>query len=175
MELLKLEKLTNYIDELVVLLCDSVDSGASIGFLPPMSELEAKGYWMSVQENMDAHNTILLIVKNDGQVIGSVQLSLSSKSNALHRCEIEKLMVLSDFQRQGVATLLMQGAEKVAAAWQRELIVLDTRTDDNAYHLYKKLGYKEAGDIPNYAKSASGDFDSTTIFYKEISTTQEVI
>lgn len=175
MELLKLEKLTNYLDELIVLLCDCVDSGASIGFLPPMSELEAKSYWLGVQENIDAHNTIMLIVKNDGQVIGSVQISLSSKSNALHRCEVEKLMVLSDFQRQGVATMLMQGVEKVAAAWQRELVVLDTRTDDDAYHLYKKLGYNIVGNIPNYAKSASGDFDPTTIFYKEITPTQEVI
>lgn len=175
MELLKLEKLTGYLDELVELLCDCVDSGASIGFLPPMSELEAKSYWLSVQESIDAHTSLMLIVKNEGQVIGSVQISLSSKSNALHRCEVEKLMVLSDFQRQGVATMLMQGVEKVAAAWQRELIVLDTRTEDNAYHLYKKLGYSEVGTIPNYAKSASGSFDSTTIFYKEITATQEVI
>jgi len=175
MELLKLEKLTGYLDELVELLCDCVDSGASIGFLPPMSELEAQTYWLSVQDSIDAHTSLMIIVKNEGKVVGSVQISLSAKSNALHRCEVEKLMVLSSAQRQGIATMLMQGVEKVAAAWQRTLIVLDTHTDSNAFNLYKQLGYIEVGTIPEYAKSASGELTPTSIFYKTIDTTQELI
>ncbi len=131
--------------------------------------------WFSVQESIDAHTSLMLIVKDEDKIVGSVQISLSAKSDALHRCEAEKLMVLSSSQRQGIATMLMQGVEKVAAAWQRTLIVLDTHTDSNAYHLYKKLGYTEVGIIPNYAKSATGDLIPTSVFYKEIDTTQELI
>lgn len=175
MELLKLEKLNGYLDELVDLLCDCVDSGSSIGFLPPMSELEARTYWLGVQENLDNLNSLMLIVKEDGKLIGSVQINLSSKANALHRCEIDKLMVHSSAKCRGVAAMLIRGVEKVAAAWQRELIILDTCTTDHSCSLYKKLGFKEVGTIPHFTKSASGDFDSTTIFYKEVEATQELI
>lgn len=175
MELLKLEKLGAYTEELVDLLCDCVDTGASIGFLPPMSELEAKSHWISVQEAVDANASLMLIVKEDDRLLGSVQLSFSSKANALHRCEVEKLMVLSSARGRGVASMLMQGVEKVAAAWQKQLITLDTRTNDAAYHLYQKMGYTEAGIIPNFAKSASGNLKDTSIFYKEITTSQELI
>ena len=175
MELLKLEKLGAYTEELVDLLCDCVDTGASIGFLPPMSELEAKSHWISVQEAVDANASLMLIDKEDDRLLGSVQLSFSSKANALHRCEVEKLMVLSSARGRGVASMLMQGVEKVAAAWQKQLITLDTRTNDAAYHLYQKMGYTEAGIIPNFAKSASGNLKDTSIFYKEITTSQELI
>lgn len=175
MELLKLEKLGAYADGLMNLLCDCVDTGASVGFLPPMSELEARFYWTSVQEAVDANANLMLIVKDDDIILGSVQVSFSSKANALHRCEIEKLMVLSSARGTGVATMLMQGAETVAAAWQKQLITLDARTDDAAYHFYQKMGYIEAGVVPNFVKSASGNLENTSIFYKEIAPSQELI
>ncbi|OUR68443.1 GNAT family N-acetyltransferase [Marinomonas sp. 42_23_T18] len=175
MELLQLEKLGTYEDELINLLCDCVDTGASVGFLPPMSELEARFYWTSVQEAVDANASLILIAKEENVLLGSVQLSFSSKTNAQHRCEVEKLMVLSTARGTGVATMLLQGVENVAASWHKQLITLDTRTDDAAYHLYQKMGYIEAGVVPNFVKSASGNLENTSIFYKEITPSQELI
>mgnify|MGYP000212220060 CR=1 FL=1 len=174
MELLKLESLTPYLEDLVAVLLDAVDMGASIGFLPPMSETEAKMYWLKVEDELTDNSRQVLVVRENGRIVATVQIAMSPKANALHRCEVEKLMVLSSARHQGYARALMQGVERVAASMQRQLITLDTRTEDDAYYLYQKIGYTAFGCVPNYARSASGSLDSSTFFYKEIDTTHEV-
>jgi hypothetical protein len=39
------EQAESHIEQLVMLLIDAVDSGASVGFMPPLSEPEARNYW----------------------------------------------------------------------------------------------------------------------------------
>lgn len=175
MELLKLEVVSPYLDELVELLCDAVDSGASIGFLPPLSHEEAKCYWENVNEGIQGRSRILLAIREDNQLVGAVQIALSPKANALHRADVEKLIVHSQYRGRGFGKHLMQGVEKVAGSLQRHLLVLDTRHGDTAYHLYLKLGYVECGSIPGYARSASGELDATTFFYKEVDVHNELI
>ncbi|WP_340621381.1 GNAT family N-acetyltransferase [Xenorhabdus siamensis] len=51
---------------------------------------------------------------------------------------------------------------------QRSLLVLDTRTNDPASSLYRKLGFVEVGEIPNYVINSTGEFSATTYFYKLI-------
>jgi hypothetical protein len=41
------------------LLQDAVDSGASVGFLPPLGVLEARDYWCEVTAALDGGNRIL--------------------------------------------------------------------------------------------------------------------
>lgn len=41
------------LDELVELLQDAVESGASVGFLPPLSRDDASDYWRSVLADVD--------------------------------------------------------------------------------------------------------------------------
>lgn len=153
--------------KLVALLQDAVASGASVGFLPPLSEQEALAYWTSVLEDIAQQKRVLLTAHDaDQKVVGSVQLELATKPNALHRAEVQKLFVFQHQRRRGIGRLLMDGLEPVARAHNRTLLVLDTRVGDNAERLYRKLGYVEVGVIPSYALNAMGVLKGTAIFYK---------
>ncbi|MCZ2722725.1 GNAT family N-acetyltransferase [Marinomonas sp. 15G1-11] len=173
MVLLKLEKLEPYLDDLVLLLTDAVENGASIGFLPPLSEEEARNYWLKVQEELLSYDRQVLAVRDEDRLVGTIQIETSPKADALHRCKVEKLIVLHDFQGNGFAKALIEGAERVAASMQKQLIFLETRTEDSASHLFTKMGYIAIGDIPNYARGAHGNLEATTFFYKEVEPTFE--
>jgi GNAT superfamily N-acetyltransferase len=152
--------------QLVTLLQDAVASGASIGFLPPLSEEEARAYWTAVLEDIAHKKRVLLIARHSTQVVGTVQLEFATKPNAQHRAEVQKLLVLQRERRHGIGRCLMEAIEPLAREHGRTLLVLDTRLGDDAERLYRKLAYIEAGIVPSYARNAEGTLDSTIIFYK---------
>ncbi|QWU17266.1 Acetyltransferase (GNAT) family protein [Paenibacillus sophorae] len=150
--------------ELAGLLTVVVEDGASVGFLPPLSEAEAVEYWRGVP----GEGVILWAAWDEGGIAGSVQLHLALKPNGLHRAEIAKLMVHPERRRRGIARLLMETAEAYASADGRALLVLDTREGDPSNLLYQSLGYVEAGRIPGYARSADGELHETVFYYKKL-------
>ena len=152
--------------ELIHLLQDTVASGASVGFLPPLSAEAAWQYWSDVFQDVAQGTQVLLAAREAGRVVGSVQLALATKPNASHRAEVQKLFVLLTQRRRGTGRALMQAIEPVARAYGRTLLVLDTRQGDAAEQLYRKQGYSEAGVIPAYARNAAGELDGTIFFYK---------
>jgi acetyltransferase len=151
---------------LIHLLQDTVASGASVGFLPPLSAEDAQQYWSTVFQDVAQGTCVLLVAREAGRMVGSVQLALATKPNARHRAEVQKLFVLSSQRRRGTGRALMQAVEQVARSGGRTLLVLDTRQGDVAEQLYRTLGYREVGVIPAYARSETGTLDSTVIFYK---------
>ncbi|UAL50513.1 MULTISPECIES: GNAT family N-acetyltransferase [Metabacillus] len=151
-----------HIEKLSDLLIKTVEGGASIGFLPPMSHSQATEYW----ENVLEPNVILLIAKVNHEIVGSVQLQLCGKQNGRHRAEIAKLITHPDYRRKGIARLLMQKAEERAKQEKRSLLVLDTREGDVSNQLYISLGFTECGRIPLFAESADGKLDATIVYYK---------
>lgn len=155
-------------EPLCQLLWDAVDSGASVGFLPPLDPVTALAYWDSVQQAIHEGSRVLLVEVEDGELRGSVQLELAGRANAQHRAEVAKLLVHRNARRRGIGTALMQAIETAARERGRTLLVLDTRTGDPSDALYRKLGYIAAGEIPRYARSAAGSLDATVFFYKEL-------
>ena len=153
---------------LVSLLQATVDDGASIGFLPPVSVDEASAYWMGVEEALRSPYRILLVALQGDQVVGSVQLDLVAKPNGAHRAEVMKLMVLPALRRQGIARALMLALEAQAQAAGRTTLVLDTRQGDSSELLYRSLGYTCIGVIPQYCCSANGNLDGSAFYYKLI-------
>ena len=162
------EMVMELVEPLSHLLWDAVDSGASIGFLPPVDPVESLRYWDSVRIAVYEGSRVLLAHIEDDEMVGTVQLDLATRKNALHRAEVTKLMVHRNGRRRGVATALMNEVEKVARELGRTLLVLDTRKGDDSERLYRKLGYREAGQIPNYARSADGTLHATVILFKEL-------
>jgi len=151
----------------MALLKDSVDSGASIGFLAPLAAEEGREFWRAVLSEL-ADGRILLGAYVEGKLVGSVQLAPVAKPNARHRAEVQKLMVLQASRGRGVAKALMAAIERKAAELGRWLLVLDTVPRQPAEMLYERLGYVRAGVVPDYAESSSGGFDPTVIFYKRL-------
>lgn len=153
---------SHYIDELVHLLIQVVEDGASVGFLPPLLIEDARNYWLNVL----SEDTKLWVAKIQNEIIGTVQLQLCNKPNGRHRAEIAKLMTSPRHRRTGVGRALMQAAEKAALLDQRSLLVLDTRQGDPSNLLYQSLGYQQAGVIPSFAQSANGELHATVFYYK---------
>lgn len=166
-----LTDLTLHMPDLIALLQDCVASGASVGFLPPVESQTAQQYWQDIATALTAKPTTrLLIAAFDGdQLVGCVQLSLAGKSNAKHRAEIEKLMVHTRHRGKGISKALLSHLEEEALVAGRRLLILDTRVGDIASELYKRMNYTEAGYIPDFALSATGELDGTTFFYKMLS------
>jgi len=162
------DELTPHLVPLCELLTDAVDSGASIGFLPPLGAGEAEEYWSGVRAALGDGSRVLLIAIDEGRIVGTVQLDYAMRRNALHRAEIVKLMVHRAARRRGIGRALMLDAERVAQAAGRTLLVLDTRHGDPSETLYRSLGYQAAGIIPRYARSASGELHATILMYREL-------
>lgn len=168
MQIIEVEKLEEYRDQLVNILCDCVDDGASIGFIAPLSKAEASDYWQGVEGELADKSKIMLLAQENDEIIGAVQLSLCQKKNGLHRAEIEKLMVHTNARGKGAGKSLMLQLESKAKMLKRSLLVLDTRKGDVASNLYESIGYVFAGEIPEFASNSEGGLDSTIYYYKQI-------
>ena len=152
--------------ELMALLQTVVGGGAAMGFLPPVSETEARAYWEDVVAELDPPKRILLAARAEGRLVGSAQLELAQKLNGRHRAEVQKVMVHQSARRQGLGRALMQAVEAAARELGRSLLVLDTREGDVAEQLYRSLGYIESGRIPYFARGADGSLHTTIVFYR---------
>jgi GNAT superfamily N-acetyltransferase len=154
--------------QLIQLLQDALASGASIGFLPPLQAEEAQQYWREVFLDVTQRLRVLLVARQAGQIVGSVQLALATNPNARHRAEVQKLLVLSSYRHRGIGRALMHGVEQAARDIGQRLLILNTVEGEPVERLYRSLGYSEVGVIPAYAYSAHGMLD-TVIFYKTLS------
>jgi acetyltransferase len=154
-------------DELVALLRETVDGGASIGFMPPLSEGAAHAYWESVAHQMQGGSVHLLIATDPaGRITGSVQLHEATRANGTHRAEVAKLMVLGTRRRGGIGRVLMNAVEALAAQRGRTTLVLDTRQGDPSERLYQSLGWTLTGYVPAYARSADGRLHTGAFYHR---------
>jgi GNAT superfamily N-acetyltransferase len=109
----------------------------------------------------------VLVARLGGRVVGTVQLKLAQLENQAHRADVAKLLVHSSARRRGVAEALMAAVEGLASAEGRWLLVLDTLEGSDAERLYRRLGWSEAGSIPDYALVPGGSA-ATTVFWKRL-------
>ncbi|MFF3418189.1 GNAT family N-acetyltransferase [Streptomyces sp. NPDC002698] len=155
-------------DELAVLLTDTVDGGASVGFLAPLGRAEAVAWWRERADAVSAGHHAVWAAHVGGRLLGTVALAFPGKSNSRHRAELVKLMVHRDGRGQGVGRTLLATAETAAAAEGITLLHLDTETGSPAESLYLSAGWTRLGAIPDYAATPSGELHPTTIFYKRL-------
>ena len=152
---------------LVALLRDAVESGASVGFLPPLGDAEAASYWATVAAGLREGSRVVLVARDDELgLVGSAQLELAMRANAGHRAEVTKVMVHRRARRRGVGRALMLALEDHARRLGRTTLILDTRQGDPSEVLYRAVGWTFAGAIPDYARSATGALDATALYYK---------
>ena len=148
------------------LLIDAVNSGASIGWLPPLSASAAEDYWRSRRAEIVEGSRLLLLAWDGDTLVGTAQLGLEQRENGSHRAEVQKVLVHSDHRRRGAASQLMLALEAEAIRLGRSLLFLDTREGDAAEQLYRQMGFTRVGAIPNYVRSADGGFEATVVYYK---------
>lgn len=157
-----------HIDALAELLREAVENGALVGYVLPFTTETAQLYWQGVLGSVAAEERVLFCALADGEVVGTVQLYLSPEPNAPHRGEVYKLLVRRDFQRRGVGEALMRAVEEEARRRRRTLLLLDTVEDGAGERLYRRLGWREIGAVPNHFVDPFGEAKTSIYFMRAL-------
>ena len=156
------------INQLCNVLIDCVEGGASISFMLPMTREKAERFWRGVAEGVANNERVLLVAQSEqGEIVGTVQVVLAQPENQPHRADISKMIVHRSARKQGIAAALMVAAEAEALREGKNVLVLDTASDE-AERVYRKLGWLECGVIPDFALLPGGGLCATTFFYKRV-------
>ena len=149
------------------LLVDSVEHGASVGFLAPLAPAEADAFWRRTERTLAEARCMVLAAALQKEIVGTVQLDVDTLPNSPHRGTVHKVLVHSTARRRGVGEALMREVERVAGDAGRWLLTLDTATP-GARRLYERLGWSLSGVIPNYAMNPDGTLTDTWVYWKQL-------
>lgn len=156
------------IGQLAAVLVDCVEGGASVSFMLPIDRGRAAGFWRGLAEDVAAGRRALLVAYDAEGIAGTVQVILDKPENQPHRADVAKMLVHRRARGRGIGSALMRAAEDCARAAGRTLLVLDTATGSEAERLYAKLGWRQAGVIPDYALWPQGGPCSTSLYYRKL-------
>ncbi|MER7703566.1 GNAT family N-acetyltransferase [Kitasatospora sp. NPDC097605] len=152
------------------LMADTVDAGASIGFLAPLDRGAAADWWRALAPDVEAGRLLLWVAESDGEgrIAGTVQLRPATTANGRHRADVAKLMVHRADRGRGLAGRLLAALESAAAARGLRTLVLDTETGSPAERMYAAAGWTRVGTVPDFATDPAGVPCATTVFYKAL-------
>jgi len=150
------------------ILIEVVADGGSVSFMHPLAVADATAFWQGSLAAAARGERIVFGAFDGDEVVATVTLQLAMPPNQPHRAEIAKMMTRPSHRGHGIASRLLQTAEARAIAEGRILLVLDTAVDDGASAFYERMGYAEAGVIPDYAYKPHGGLTGTRLFWKRV-------
>jgi len=156
------------LSQLSRVLVDCVEGGASVNFVWPFNEHQARAFWERLLPELQNGTRVLLVAEDAGRIVGTVNLVLCWQPNQPHRGDVTKLLVERSARRKGVARRLMHEIERVAKSAGRTLLTLDTEEGGAGEHLYEALGWTRLGVIPGYALGTYGGLLGATFFFKQL-------
>jgi GNAT superfamily N-acetyltransferase len=166
--LLGADELAEHLDGLADVLEDCVAGGASVSYMWPFSQEQARAAFEEFAADAADGRRLILAAFDGDRLVGTVQVNLALPPNQPHRGEIAKLLVHRSARGRGIAQRLMEQAEVEARAEGKTLLVLDTVTGSTAERLYDRLGWTKLGVVPNFALYPDGRPCDATIFWKEL-------
>ncbi|MFB8086324.1 GNAT family N-acetyltransferase [Streptomyces sp. NPDC055992] len=166
-------ELVTYADELGALLVETVEAGASVGFLAPLDRGTAAEWWRVRAAAVEAGQVQVWVARDGGRVAGTIGLARAPLPNARHRAEVAKLMVRPSARGQGLGRQLLTAVERAAAEEGITLLILDTESGSPAERLYRAAGWTECGSVPDYAGDPAGVLKPTTFYYKAVGVVAE--
>ena len=156
------------IDDLVAVIRDSVEHGASVNFLLPVDEGRMRSFWGKAIADVAADAAVLLVADTGERIVATAMLVPAPQQNQPHRADVAKMLVHSDHRRQGIAAALLSALEAEAVARGRTLLLLDTETDSAGERLYESAGWVRFGIVPGHAMRPDATLAPTSFFYKEL-------
>jgi ribosomal protein S18 acetylase RimI-like enzyme len=146
------------------LLRDTVNAGAPLGFVPPVTLEACRRYFAGLAPELRGGSRLLFAAWSSDQIVGSGQLVLAPWPNARHRAEVQKLCVAEPLRGRGIGSALVHALHAAARRRGRWLLLLTTRTGGSEA-FYERLGYREAGRIPDYSLGPRGEaYDHVTLY-----------
>jgi GNAT superfamily N-acetyltransferase len=156
------------IPALAEILSDAVDSGAAVNFLRPFPVPDAEAWWRSRSPDVARGTIRPIVARLDGEIVGVVLLVPSPKQNSPYRADVQKVLVHRRARGRGIGSGLMATLEDVARSAGLWLLILDTYTGSDADRMYRRLGWRDFGTVPDYALDTDGVPAPATFFYKDL-------
>ena len=88
------------LEQLVDVLLDCVEGGASVSFMHPLDRDHARRFWQRVADDTARGSRILLVAEDTDGICGTVQLILDLPDNQPHRADLAKMLVHRRARRQ---------------------------------------------------------------------------
>lgn len=153
-------------EALAGLLVDTVAGNGSVGFMHPLAAGDAMAFWDEALAAAARGERIVLCAWRDGALLGTGSLVLVSAPSQPHRAELTKVMTAAAVRGSGVGAMLVDTLEQAARTHGRTLVTLDASLVDGPIAFYRRLGYRSAGDIPDYAYKPLGGLAATRVMWK---------
>jgi acetyltransferase len=153
--------------DLVSLLQETVNNGASLGFLAPLGETEALAYWEAVLAKLGP-DLAVWIAEEAGRVVGTFQMGRETRANGRHRAQMGKAMVRISSRGQGINAKLMALAEAHARHVGLKLLLLGSEVGTVAAGIVLRDGWTLLGRIPDYAVGPDGRMHALAYFFKQL-------
>jgi GNAT superfamily N-acetyltransferase len=156
-------------DSLIDLLVDSVEGGASVNFVWPMTRAKAEAWWDGTLASHTRGERLIFTAEAGDRIDGTVQLIPAPQENQAFRADIAKMLVHRRARCQGLGAALLLAAEHEAQRIGHTLLTLDTATGGAGERLYARLGWTKFGEVPGYATSPDNSTrDGASFFYKTL-------
>jgi acetyltransferase len=152
-------------DELGRLLLDAHASGMALGLAGPLTAEHAREVWVETAATLDARKRVLLVAREAGAVVGTVQIVRAESENGQHRAEIQRLAVRSDRRGAGIGRALLAAAAEHSREMGLRLLWLTTHEDTGSDRFYEAVGWTRLGAMPLYSARPDGTLAGGAIYY----------
>ncbi len=113
--------------ELGQLLLDAHASNMALGLSGPLTAEHAREVWVETAAKLDPERRVLLAAREDGLVVGTVQVVRAEAENGGARAEVQRLAVRGDRRGEGLGPALLDAAVERARTMGLRLLWLTTR------------------------------------------------
>jgi GNAT superfamily N-acetyltransferase len=154
--------------ELAQLLLDAHASGMALGLSAPLTAERAADEWRVTAARLDPDDRILLVARDEGRIVGTVQIVRALADNGRHRAEIQRFAVSADRRGRGFGRALLEAAVERAREMRLTLLWLSTHADTDSDRIYERLGWTRMGVMPGYAANPHGAIVGNVFYYLEL-------
>jgi L-amino acid N-acyltransferase YncA len=138
-------------------------AGETYAFSPNITEREARHVWIEIPE------ITFVAVRKDDVIVGTYYLKPNQPTLGAHVCNCGYI-VTETARGQGIASAMCEHSQREAVmrgyrAMQYNLVV---STNEDAVHLWKKLGFEIVGNLPKAFRHSRLGFVDAFVMYKQL-------
>ena len=151
--------------ELGRLLLDAHEANMALGLAGPLTEEHARDVWVETAGRLDPRGRVLLVTRENGLVVGTVQIVRAESENGQHRAEIQRLAVRADLRGSGIGRALLDAAVERSRKLGLRLLWLTTHEDTGSDRFYEAVGWTRLGAMPLYSVRPDGTLKGGAMYY----------
>jgi GNAT superfamily N-acetyltransferase len=154
--------------ELAQLLLDAHAANMALGLAGPLTAEHAREVWIETAAKLDPARRVLLAAREDGLVVGTVQVVRAEAENGGHRAEVQRLAVRGDRRGEGLGRALLEAAVERARVMGLRLLWLTTHEGTESDRFYAAVGWSRLGTVPAYSARPGGTLVGSAFYYREL-------